>query len=50
MIQPVSCVMNYVHNAGEALALNVQLVEMEPLSTVTSARDVTKHVRHAPGS
>ena len=48
MIQPVSCVMNYVHNAMEALVLNVQLVEMEPLSTVTRARDVIKHVKHAP--
>lgn len=50
MIQPVSSVMNYVHNALEALALNVRLVEMEPFSTVTSARDVIKHVKHAPGN
>ena len=50
MAQHASYVMNYVHYAQEAQALNVLLVEMEPFSTVLSARDAIKHVKHAQGN
>ena len=41
--------MNYVHNAMEAQVLNALLVKMELFSTVTSAKDVIKHVIHVQG-
>ena len=47
MAQPASYVMNYVHNVLIAQAKIVLLVEMEPLSTITSALDAIKHVKHA---
>ena len=50
MVQHASYVMNYVHDALEAQALNVLLVEMEPFSTVLSASHAIKHVKHAQGT